>query len=375
MFHFSFITKEVFLSILSRNYIPLIPSFSLGMASLEILFTEIEWLPFLSKKVEGGSAPRLNMTLPCLIQCYTVAGGESMKINRLFEIVYMLLDQERITAKELADRFEVSTRTIYRDVEDLSAAGIPIYMRKGKHGGIALLPDYILNKTLLTEKEKTSLLSALQGLNAFDALSVEDTLSKLSAFFGDKSQGFYEIDFDDWGNIIKEQFEKSKEAMIAKRLLSFDYLSSLNKRSKRRVEPYKLWFKEKNWYLKAYCLDRHALRTFRFSRMRNVEVMDELFEQRKFKFLEENEDEPSFKPIDISMRIDTELEYRVMDEFPDSDVVIHEDGSFIVKMKSIEDDWLYGYILSFGASARVINPPELRQTIQALIGRMSKNYM
>ena len=85
-----------------------------------------------------------------------------MKINRLFEIVYLLLDKDRITARELADRFEVSTRTIYRDVEDLSAAGIPIYMSKGKNGGISLLPDYVLNKTLLTEEEKINILSALQ---------------------------------------------------------------------------------------------------------------------------------------------------------------------------------------------------------------------
>ena len=269
-----------------------------------------------------------------------------MRINRFFEIVYMLLDKERITARELADRFEISTRTIYRDIEDLSAAGIPIYMSKGKNGGISLLPDYILNKTLLTEEEKINILSALQGLNALDELSVDDTLSRLSAFFGDKNQGFYEIDFGDWGNLIKDQFEKSKRAIISKRFLSFDYLSSLNMRSKRIVEPYKLWFKEKNWYLKAYCLDKKAIRTFRFSRMRNVEVLDESFEPRMIQFSEVKANEQARKPIDISLRIDKELEYRVLDEFPDSDVVINEDGSFIVTMKSIEDNWLYGYILS-----------------------------
>lgn len=297
-----------------------------------------------------------------------------MRINRFFEIVYMLLDKERITARELADRFEISTRTIYRDIEDLSAAGIPIYMSKGKNGGISLLPDYILNKTLLTEEEKINILSALQGLNALDELSVDDTLSRLSAFFGDKNQGFYEIDFGDWGNLIKDQFEKSKRAIISKRFLSFDYLSSLNMRSKRIVEPYKLWFKEKNWYLKAYCLDKKAIRTFRFSRMRNVEVLDESFEPRMIQFSEVKANEQARKPIDISLRIDKELEYRVLDEFPDSDVVINEDGSFIVTMKSIEDNWLYGYILSFGSAATVISPQSFRKTISTMIGEMSSNY-
>ena len=163
-----------------------------------------------------------------------------MKINRLFEIIYILLDKDRVTAKDLAERFEVSTRTIYRDVEDLSATGIPIYMSKGKNGGISLLSDYVLNQTLLTEEEKINILSALQGLNALDQLAVEDTLSKLSAFFGEKNQGFYEIDFDDWANLIKDQFDKSKQAILSKNRLSFDYLSSLNEHSKRIVEPYRL---------------------------------------------------------------------------------------------------------------------------------------
>ncbi|HHX04185.1 MAG TPA: YafY family transcriptional regulator [Tissierellia bacterium] len=297
-----------------------------------------------------------------------------MKINRLFEIVYMLLDKDKMTARELADRFEVSTRTIYRDVEDLSAAGIPIYMSKGRNGGISLLSDYVLNKTLLTEKEKIHILSALQGFNALDELSVEDTLSKLSAFFGDKDQGIYEIDFDDWGNLIKDQFDKSKQAIMSKKLLSFDYLSSLNMRSKRMVEPYKLWFKDKNWYLKAFCLDKKAMRTFRFSRMRKVEILDKSFEPRMIEFSETNDEKHSFKMIEIVLRIEKEMEYRVLDEFSDSNVAINEDGSFIVTMKSIEDDWLYGYILSFGSSAMVLSPLKLRKAMATMIGEMSSNY-
>lgn len=297
-----------------------------------------------------------------------------MKINRLFEIVYLLLDKERITAKELANRFEVSTRTIYRDVEDLSAAGIPIYMSKGKNGGISLLPNYIFDKTLLTEEEKINILSALQSLNALDELSVDDTLSKLSAFWGDKNQGFYEIDFDDWGKVIKEPFEKAKQAIISKKLLSFDYRSSLNKRSERIVEPYKLWFKEKNWYLKAYCLKKKEIRIFRFSRMRNVEILDKTFEPRQLNLSNTMKQEQSYKMIEIVLRIDSGSEYRVMDEFSDGDIKQNKDGSFEINMKCIEDNWLYGYILSFGSSTKVISPPELRETIIDMIGEMSSNY-
>lgn len=297
-----------------------------------------------------------------------------MKINRLFEIIYILLDVERITAKELAERFEVSTRTIYRDVEDLSAAGIPIYMSKGKNGGIALLPDYTLNKTLMTEEEKIIILSALQGLNAFDESSVDDTLSKLSAFFGDKNQGFYEIDFDDWGSLIKDQFEKSKQAIISKRLLSFDYLSSLNEQSKRTVEPYKLWFKEKNWYLKAYCLKKKEVRIFRFSRMKNVIIEDETFIARDLNLHYPINEINSYPMVEVVLRVNLSQEYRVLDEFPGEDVVQNKDGSFTVKMSHVEDEWLYGYILSFGPSATVLKPIRIRGIIQEMLRKTLDNY-
>lgn len=298
-----------------------------------------------------------------------------MKVNRLFEIIYMLLDKEKMTAKELAEHFEVSTRTIYRDVEDISAGGIPIYMNKGKNGGISLLPGYVLDRTVLTKEEKTTILSALQSLNALDRSSADETLAKLSSFFGGNSQGYYEIDFGDWGNSIKDQFEKSKQAILSKKLLSFEYLSSLNRRSKRIVEPYKLWFKERNWYLKAYCLNRNAMRIFRFSRMRKVEILEEQFEPRPLDFSKV----PIIQDFDrrameIVMKIENNLEFQVLDEFADQDVVQNEDGSFTVRMRFVEDSWLYGYILSFGSSAKVISPPELQNTIRNILHKMIENY-
>lgn len=297
-----------------------------------------------------------------------------MKINRLFEIIYILLNKERVTAKELAEHFKVSTRTVYRDVEDISAGGIPVYMSKGKNGGISLLPDYVLDKTVLTEEEKNNVLSALQSLNALDKSSVEATLTKLSSFLGARNQGYYEIDLDDWGNLIKDQFEKSKQAILSKRLLSFEYLSSLNKRSKRVAEPYRLWFKEKNWYLKAYCLNKNAMRTFRFSRMREVKILDEQFEPRTLDVFSSHENQNSFQTTEVVMKVDSEMEYRVLDEFTDNEVVQNKDGSFTVKMRYIEDSWLYGYILSFGSSAKVISPPQLINTISNILRKTMDNY-
>lgn len=297
-----------------------------------------------------------------------------MKVNRLFEIIYILLEKKRVTAKELAERFEVSTRTIYRDVEAISAARIPIYMSKGKNGGISLLPGYVLDRKVLSEEEKSDILSALQSLNSLDKSSVENTLNKVSSFFGTRNQSYYEIDLDDWGNLIKDQFEKSKQAIISKKLLSFEYLSSLNKRSKRIVEPYKLWFKGKNWYLRAYCLNKNEMRVFRFSRMRDVKILEEGFEPRVLDFMNYDEYQTTHQTIEVVMKIDNDMEYRVLDEFFEKDVAQNRDGSFTVRMNYIEDLWLYGYILSFGSSAKVISPPELQNKIQKILLKMLDNY-
>lgn len=297
-----------------------------------------------------------------------------MKVNRLFEIIYILLDKERVTAKQLAEHFEVSTRTIYRDVEDISAGGIPIYMRKGKNGGIFLLPGYVLDRMVLSEEEKTDILSALQGLNALDKSLVDETLSKLSSFLGHNIQAYYEIDLASWGNLITDQFEKAKQAILSKKLLSFEYLSSLNKRSRRIVEPYKLWFKEKHWYLKAYCLSKNEMRIFRFSRMRKVEVLEEQFEPRVLDLLNKGEYQTSYPKTEVVMKVSHDMAYRVLDEFADKDVIQNDDGSFTVRVNYIEDSWLYGYILSFGSSAKVLSPPELQNTIHEILQKMLDNY-
>lgn len=297
-----------------------------------------------------------------------------MKINRLFEIIYILLDKDKVKAKELAEHFEVSTRTIYRDIEVLSSRGIPVYMSKGKNGGISLLQNYILDKTLLTEEEKSNILSALQSLNAMDKSSMEETLSKVSSFFGNKNSGYFEIDYSEWGKLIEDQFEKSKVAILSQKLLSFDYISSQNECSKRLVEPYKLWFKDRNWYLKAFCLKKNDFRIFRFSRMRNVKTEEEKFLPRDINFQIPIDNKDSYPSIKIIMQVDSSLKYRILDEFLEEDTIENEDGSFTVKMNFIEDDWLYGYILSFGSFATVIEPKRIRNIIKKKLEKALENY-
>ena len=136
--------------------------------------------------------------------------------NRLFEIVYILMQKKKTTAKELADRFEVSTRTIYRDIETLSGANIPIYASKGKDGGIGLLDEYVLNKTILSEEEQNQILFALQGMKKVKGQDEKDILEKLSILFNKKINDWIKIDFSNWGNIQEERFDIIKSAILNK---------------------------------------------------------------------------------------------------------------------------------------------------------------
>lgn len=296
-----------------------------------------------------------------------------MQINRLFEIVYILLDKKKISARELAEQFEVSTRTIYRDVETLSAAGIPVFMSKGKGGGIGILPDFVLNKTILNEDEKRNILSALQSLKTVDETELNNTLKKLGMFFGHENKSFIEIDYSDWGQSIKEQFEKSKEAILTHKLLLFNYVSATNKATSRKVEPYILWYKDRNWYLKCFCLDKQAFRIFRLSRMRNVVISESNYIPRNCE--SEVIEAPTESNLTlIKLRISEDQSYRILDEFSPENVIQNDDGSFTVTLKFVEDEWVYGYILSFGSSATVLEPWHVKDIIKGRLKKCLDNY-
>ena len=138
-----------------------------------------------------------------------------MQDSRLFRIVYYLLDKGKCTAPELADKFEVSTRTIYRDLDVISAAGIPIYATQGKGGGISILPEYVMDNALLSDEEKEKIVMALQGIAVTDE-TTDDLLSKLGALFQTKAENWIEVDFSDWikNNPDRDIFNSIKTAIL-----------------------------------------------------------------------------------------------------------------------------------------------------------------
>ena len=292
--------------------------------------------------------------------------------NRLFEIVYILMQKKKTTAKELVDRFEVSTRTIYRDIETLSGANIPIYASKGKDGGIGLLDEYVLNKTILSEEEQNQILFALQGMKKVKGQDEKDILEKLSILFNKKINDWIKIDFSNWGNIQEERFDIIKSAILNKQLVQFTYYNSNGEENNRIVEPLQIWFKDKSWYLISYCKLKEDYRIFKIARIKEIKILEEHFERELPK--EENE-QYNFKIIELELEINKAMTYRVYDEFESKEITKKQDGNFIIKVKYPESEWVYGYILSFGEYAKVLNPNYAKNIIKDKLEKTLKNYL
>ncbi|MBC8570332.1 helix-turn-helix transcriptional regulator [Zongyangia hominis] len=302
-----------------------------------------------------------------------------MQIHRLFEMVYLLLGRRRMTARELAERFEVSERTIYRDVDALSAAGIPIYTVKGKGGGIALLDDFVLNKSLLSPEEQTEILSALEGLHAVSGQEGERLLGRLSALFQREESGWLDLDFSHWGSSPeeKERFGQLKAAILQHRRILFDYDSAVGERTRREAEPVQLCLKSRVWYLKAYCLKRESYRLFRVSRLHHLTVTDTLFSPRPQPPppLEAPYDGKNPPPtVRLKVWVAPHFAYRVLDDFSPEMVKRREDGSLLITACFPMDNWVTGYFLSYGDGALVLEPDWLRRELAALLHRTLALY-
>ncbi len=299
-----------------------------------------------------------------------------MQISRLFEIVYILLDRKKATAQELADHFEVSVRTIFRDIDALSSAGIPIYANQGKGGGIMLLDNFVLNKSVLSEKEQNEILMALQNLSATRYPDIDFVLSRLSSFFKKSDINWIEVDFSPWGSDEKhkEKFNLLKMAIVNNQVITFDYFNTSGIKSSRRAEPVKLIFKDRAWYLIAYCYERNAYRTFRITRMGNVRITEDFFRKRVSEEQPADLEDKHFRrAIDIQLEISPAGAYRVYDDFYEKDVIKNKDGSFTITTSLPEGDWIYNYLLSFGPILKGIKPQSLHDTLVSKMEVMLRN--
>ena len=298
----------------------------------------------------------------------------NIKLARLFEIVQILLTEKKVTAEKLACHFEVSKRTIYRDIETLTLAQIPVYSEKGRYGGIGLIKNFTIDKSFLSQNEQNEILFALQSLNAVQYSKNNITLTKLNSIFNRKADEWIEVDFSRYGENDSILFEKIKNSILEKKVIKFIYFNTKGKKSKRTVEPLKLWFKEKAWYLFAYCRKKKDIRQFKIARIKNLELTCEHFERELKKEDLKNQNNVNGKGTKIVIEVDKSQAYRVYDEFFEENIAKKENGNFEITIEIFENEWLYGYLLSFGEHLKVLKPARIREILVKKVERMRENY-
>ncbi|WP_343082803.1 helix-turn-helix transcriptional regulator [Blautia producta] len=308
-----------------------------------------------------------------------------MKVDRLVSIIMILLDKKRIGAQELADMFEVSPRTIYRDIDAINMAGIPVRGASGVGGGFEIMQEYKVDKKVFSTADLSALLMGLTSLsNMIRGEELVHALAKVKSFIpADRAKDIELkvnqicIDLSPWtGNSsIQPYFEMIKEALQENRLLTFEYIAHHGNKGARTVEPYQLVLKNSHWYLQGYCHKRNDYRLFRLSRMSNLQMQEETFTARDYQ-----------KPIldfaeiletmqtKIKIRIHKSIMDRVLDYCTYEDFSPDDDKHYLVNFPFIENEYHYDILLSFGNKCECLEPVHIRAEMRRRIHDIAAIY-
>ncbi|AVK86127.1 transcriptional regulator [Lysinibacillus sp. B2A1] len=292
-----------------------------------------------------------------------------MKLERLLMMTMILINRKKVTAQELAELFNVSVRTIYRDIETLSCAGIPVLSQQGVNGGISLIEGYRVDKQVLTKEELTSLSIAIKSaLTTYDDSYAEAVLEKLTSVADEEikqsiNQLF--IDLSPWGPsiVFKEQITLLKKAIEQAHCVSFTYSTTHGQVTNRFLEPHTLVQKGKVWYVYGYCTLREDFRLFKIARMKNIKEEMITFQRKEVHLSELPWNKEWHRPqnvIKLKLSFDSTITTLVEETFG-AEHTDHE--NLTVNISLPEDEWLYGFLLSFGHRIKVLEPFHLRAIV------------
>ncbi len=337
-----------------------------------------------------------------------------MKTDRLIGILSVLLQEEKTTAPALAERFEVSRRTINRDIETLCKAGIPIQTTQGTGGGISIMDGYRMDRTILTSKDMQMILT---GLRSLDSVSGSGYYSQLMEKIQAGSSDFISgkdsmlIDLSSWyRESLAPKIEIIQDAIGDRRLLTFRYYAPSGE-SERLVEPYYLVFRWSSWYLWCWCCYRKDFRLFKLNRMDNVRKTETAFECREM-IMPDLSNERIFPGgirvcfksaglVGLSQGKSTQkcrqrrrncasgilethssvkalfspdMKWRLVEEFGSECFIENDDGRLLFSADYTDMENLISWLLTFGDKAEVLEPKEAREKMIYLVQNMATIY-
>ena len=299
-----------------------------------------------------------------------------MKIDRLIGILSILLQKDSVTAPDLAERFEVSRRTINRDIEALCMAGIPLVTRQGQGGGISIMDGYKVDRTLLSTTELKAILAGLQsldsvcGTNRYAQLMEKLSVGSSNLLAGDSH---ILIDLACWQKAsLAPKIEQLHHAILSARKVSFTYHAPKGE-SHRLIEPYDLLFQWSSWYVWSYCLERQDYRLFKLNRMTHLQT-EEGFEKRSAPLPDLSPEKVFPAAYQVTVRIDAAYKWRLLEEYGPYSFTEQSDGSLIISSGFTDKDSIICWVTSFGEGAELLEPAELREELLDFVERMREKY-
>lgn len=308
-----------------------------------------------------------------------------MKIDRLIAIIMVLLEQEQVNAKYLAEMFEVSIRTIYRDLDSINQAGIPIVAISGPGNGVSILKSYKVEKRLFSTNDITTLLMALGSIQSnLPSSEITTTLAKIKGMMPVENQkelhfrtNQIKIDLTPWiysGSGL-EKIQLIKTAIEHQNIIRFQYKDNKQKISDRNIEPYCLLLKGEYWYVQGYCLLREDFRTFKILRMKNLRVIESNFALREFPVKKTeyiNFNDNSFKLV--TLRIHEDAIDKIISRFGEECLIPESSTYYIANVHMPLNELAFDFLLSFGDKCECLEPPEMRRELYRITSIINSMY-
>lgn len=299
-----------------------------------------------------------------------------MKIDRLIGILSILLQQKKVTAPYLAEIFEVSRRTINRDIENICKAGIPLTTSQGANGGIAIMEGYKIDKTLLSSAELQSILAGLKSLDSVAGTNQYRQLIDKLAVSGGATQPDNHIVIDlssHYKNSLAPKFEIIKKAIDQRRLITFYYYSPKGE-SSRQIEPYLIVYQWSSWYIWGYCQDRCDFRHFKLNRLWDLQVREETYKPRDLPKYNSQEQLAMPSQIHLVAEFDPIMKWRLIDEYGLDCYQMTQEGKLRFEFYFSSQENLFSWLLSFGDGVELIKPEALRKDFLMIAKKLVKKY-